>query len=108
MVVLALTRTGVVDATSLLGAGGLDHPLVVFYYLNILLFAFNLLPLHPLDGGKVLGWLLGARYQHVDDFLSRYGFVILLVLMFALPQVMDLLFTPVFSAGNWALRALLV
>lgn len=106
--VLALTRTGVVDATSLLGAGGLDHPLVVFYYLNILLFAFNLLPLHPLDGGKVLGWLLGARYQHVDDFLSRYGFVILLVLVFALPQVMSTVFDPFFSAGTWALKAVLV
>jgi Zn-dependent protease len=106
--VFALTRAGVVDPVSLLGAGALDHPLAVFYYLNILLFAFNLLPLHPLDGGKVLGWILGARYQHVDQFLARYGFVILLVLMFALPQVMGMVFEPFFSAGNWALKALLV
>lgn len=106
--VFVLTRAGVVDPAGLLGPDALQHPLAVFYYLNILLFAFNLLPLHPLDGGKVLGWLLGARYQHVDQFLARYGFVILLVLMFALPQVMDLVFTPVFSAGNWALKALLV
>jgi len=32
---------------------------------------FNLLPVHPLDGGKVLAWLLPARWQGVDDFLAE-------------------------------------
>jgi Zn-dependent protease len=105
--VFGLVRAGLVEPASLLG-GNLDHPLVVFYFLNILLFVFNLLPLHPLDGGKVLAWLLGPRYQHIDDFLVRYGFVVLLVLMFALPGVMSTVFEPVISAGAWALRAVLV
>jgi Zn-dependent protease len=106
-IVLVLTRAGIVDAASLL-SGGFDHPLLVFFYLNILLFAFNLLPLHPLDGGKVLGWILGAKYQHIDDFLARYGFVILLVLVFALPgNPLGVVFAPFFSAGDWALRAVL-
>jgi Zn-dependent protease len=104
-IVFGLVRTGVVDAASILAA---DHPLVVFYSLNILLFAFNLLPLHPLDGGKVLAWILGPKYQHVDDFLVRYGFVILLVLVVALPSVMGMLFNPFFAAGRWALEAVLV
>lgn len=107
--IFALTRTGVIDPASLIATGALDHPLLVFFYLNILLFAFNLLPLHPLDGGKVLGWVLGAKYQHVDDFLARYGFVILLVLVFAVPgDPLGTLFAPFFRAGNWALSALLV
>lgn len=105
--VFVLTRTGVIDPASLMSAG-LDHPLLVFFFLNILLFAFNLLPLHPLDGGKVLGWILGARYQHIDDFLARYGFVILLVLVFAVPgNPLGTVFGPFFAAGEWALRAVL-
>ncbi|MEM7155149.1 MAG: site-2 protease family protein [Myxococcota bacterium] len=104
--IFGLTAGGVIDSSSLLG-GRLEHPLLVFYLLNILLFAFNLLPLHPLDGGKVLAWILGPKYEHVDDFLSRYGFVILLVLVFALPGVLQTLFSPFFAAGQWALGAVL-
>lgn len=65
------------------GTGALEHPLLVYYVLNIVLFAFNLIPIHPLDGGKVLGWLLGAKYQHIDDFLLANGGKILLVAIFA-------------------------
>lgn len=106
LLVFGLVRGGVVEPAALL-TGNLEHPLVVFYFLNILLFAFNLLPLHPLDGGKVLAWILGPRYQNIDDFLTRYGFVILLVLVFALPGVMSTVFAPFFSAGAWALQAVI-
>lgn len=106
LLVFILKVTGVITVASLAG-GSLEHPLLVFYFLNILLFAFNLLPLHPLDGGKVLAWALGPRYQHVDDFLARYGFVILIVLVVALPQVISVLFGPFFSFGRWALTAVL-
>ena len=61
-----------------------------------------------LDGGKVLAWLLGPKYQHVDDFLARYGFIILIVLVFALPQVLGYLFWPFFELGKWALAMVLV
>ncbi len=74
----ALTAAGLIQPHVMTG-----QLLQTFYTLNILLFVFNLLPLHPLDGGKVLGWLLGAKYQHIDDFLARYGFVIIILLMFS-------------------------
>ncbi|MCA9711867.1 MAG: site-2 protease family protein [Myxococcales bacterium] len=104
-IIFGLVASGVLDRASL--GAPMGHPLLVFYFLNILLFAFNLLPLHPLDGGKVLAWILGPRYQNVDDFLARYGFVILLVLVFAVPQVLQTLFGPFFAAGEWALWAVL-
>lgn len=44
---------------------------------------FNLLPVHPLDGGKVLVGLLpqNLAYQ-VDEFLQRYGFFLVILLLF--------------------------
>jgi Zn-dependent protease len=74
-----------------------SHPLRVFYSLNVVLFAFNLLPLHPLDGGKVLAWALGARRQHIDDFLQRWGGTILLGLILLPPgrYLLELLLAPV-------------
>jgi Zn-dependent protease len=108
---LAILTLGVLWGMSTAGVLGTGpdnaHPLVVFYVLNLVLFMFNLLPVHPLDGGKVLGWLLGARYQHVDDFLARYGWVILVVLMVGAPQVLGWLFGPIVDLGLAALDAVL-
>jgi Zn-dependent protease len=50
-------------------------------FLNLSLMFFNLLPIPPLDGGAVLAWLLPRSLQHVVDFLTRWGFLILLGLM---------------------------
>jgi Zn-dependent protease len=46
--------------------------------LNLTLLFFNLLPIPPLDGGAVLGWILPRSMQGAIDFLERWGFVILL------------------------------
>src|SRR5690606_31047643 len=52
---------------------GVDMLLQTMLQLNVLLMIFNLLPLHPLDGGKILAAFLPARFEYVDDFLLRYG-----------------------------------
>lgn len=83
-----------------------DMPVRMFFTLNLVLFAFNLIPLHPLDGGKVLGWLLGARYQHVDDFLMRYGGIILMVLVFVVPEVLRAVLGPLILLGDRAFVAI--
>jgi Zn-dependent protease len=51
--------------------------------LNVVLAIFNLVPIHPLDGGKIFIGLLPAREaKDADIFLRRYGFIILLFLIF--------------------------
>lgn len=70
------------------------EPIQRFFILNIVLFAFNLLPLHPLDGGKVLGWLLGPKYQQIDDFLLRYGGIIVIVLVLSPIPILRYLLGP--------------
>ncbi len=50
--------------------------------LNIGLAIFNLIPIPPLDGSKVLEGLLPDSAAHLYQQFERYGFVILLVLVF--------------------------
>jgi Zn-dependent protease len=65
-------------------------------YLNLTLMFFNLLPIPPLDGGAVLAWVLPRSQQNVVDFLTRWGFLILIGVVL-IPGVLPVLMTPV----NW-------
>lgn len=49
--------------------------------INLVLMVLNLLPLPPLDGGRVLAGLLPEMQARVLDRIEPYGFVILIVLL---------------------------
>ncbi|UCF70432.1 MAG: site-2 protease family protein [candidate division WOR-3 bacterium] len=51
----------------------------LFY--SLVLCAFNLIPIPPLDGSKALFSLLPPRYAHVEYWLERYGFMLLIGLI---------------------------
>jgi Zn-dependent protease len=83
-----LNAAGITPATHAAVFGVLG----VFLLLNVTLAVLNILPVHPLDGGKVLAWLLPARFSHIDDTLARWGWAILLALM--LTPALGIIFTP--------------
>ena len=57
--------------------------------LNAILAVFNLVPIPPLDGSKVLAPLLPWAIARPYMALERFGMIILLVLLFVLPMLAD-------------------
>ena len=66
--------------------GRSQNPIAIFVgnlmLLNLSLFVFNLLPLPPLDGGKILSTFLPASLQPVIDLFEQFGFIILLLFVY--------------------------
>jgi Zn-dependent protease len=71
--------------------------------LNLILIFFNLIPIPPLDGSHVMKYLLplplAIRYQRI----SRYGILILVAMMWFLPNSLSTLMTPATKTFSWTL-----
>jgi Zn-dependent protease len=59
--------------------------LYIFISTNLLLMVFNLIPIAPLDGEKILYYFLPFEGQQFMDTIRPYGPILLLALIFVLP-----------------------
>ena len=73
--------------------------ILIMIYMNVGLAAFNLLPIPPLDGSRILYVLLPYKYMHIYYTLEKYGmFVILALIVFGvIPVLMNPLMTLILS-----------
>jgi Zn-dependent protease len=55
--------------------------IALIVYINLILMVFNLLPIPPLDGSKILASFLSPAWQEKYLSLERFGFI--LVILFA-------------------------
>jgi Zn-dependent protease len=79
-------------------------PAELLYYLaqiNIILAAFNLIPLPPLDGSKILMGFASPSVQNFLFSLERYGFIIIIALLYL--GVLD----PVIQFFQWTILSLI-
>ena len=82
-----ILRTGLLPTTA--AVSFLPSPtafLLTFIVINLLLMLFNMIPVAPLDGEKILEYLLPEPLRNGFIKIQPYGPLILLVLMFVLPR----------------------
>lgn len=70
---------------------------LLIIFINLLLAFFNLVPIPPLDGSKVLFALIGRHWPELEYFMERWGFMVLIFFIF-------FLFRFIFPVILWAFR----
>ncbi|HSM93133.1 MAG TPA: site-2 protease family protein [Anaeromyxobacteraceae bacterium] len=86
-----------------LGDGGAGDLLRMIILLNVVLALFNLIPVPPLDGSRVVAWALPARLQAAWHAVERFAPILLiLILMFG----SRLISGPVYAVVNLLNRLL--
>ncbi len=63
--------------------------------INLVLGTFNLIPIPPLDGSKILASLGSERFMYRLFSLERYGFILILLLLYT--GILSLILVPVVS-----------
>jgi Zn-dependent protease len=78
---------------------GLDygHPFYtiasIIVFTNLVLSFFNIIPIPPLDGSKILFSFIPARFRYIENFLERWGmFFLLFFVIFLWARVSPVVF----------------
>ncbi len=117
VIVAKVTPVGAVAIKELAVMGGIDpqlmaaspivSPMIILFYmgiwLNLLLAAFNLIPLPPLDGSHIIRHMLPYKALRVYDSL---GMISLILILFFGGPVISLMVSPAWAVFNHVLLAL--
>jgi Zn-dependent protease len=79
--------------------GILQAMMIIGVHMNMVLIAFNLIPIPPLDGSHVMKYLLPPTWSFRYMQFSRYGIILLIVLLYVTPSVLSMWLKPAQYAG---------
>lgn len=99
-VLIALGLSAVLSVVTHLGLVGIDSGLTqilaIGIFLNALLAVFNLIPIPPLDGSRLVQYFLSGETLMLYRRIERFGLLIILALLFLVPGVPALLASIIF------------
>ena len=84
-------RLGLVSFVQSSGAFSLSLLMSEFIWINLILAFFNLIPIPPLDGSKILYAILPSELVYRLRPLEQFGFLILMAVVFFVPAVLNVL-----------------
>lgn len=86
------------------GLGIAQAMMVIGVRLNLLLLAFNLIPIPPLDGSHVLKYLLPPAWAARYEQFGRFGILVLILLLYAGGNLLTLWLRPAMALESQLLR----
>ena len=93
-IIVAASSGGVV---AILASSAIIQIVAMIVFINILLAVFNLMPIPPLDGSKILLALFPGRSYEIRRFFEKYGLILVILFIFFLWQFIYPVITLLFS-----------
>ena len=91
--VLAIAGAGIIGLFQASLGAGIFGALMIFVQVNVAVFVFNMMPLPPLDGSRLVYAFAPESVQNVMAQLEQFGFFIIFGLLLAVPAFSELLFS---------------